>query len=463
MEDFDQLDHYALLGVERSANADELKRAYRQQITRYHPDRFANAASDEQAYASRRALHINEAYRVLSDFQARLAYTRGLSSGSARTARPQATPVTPPPPRDHLAELYDQAQAHLADGRKLQAAAVLRELLTLNPFYRDATTLLAQAESRAVPPPAPPRPAVANRSRRALIAGGAGGLFLVALGAIGVLLRRSPSTVASGPPPTSETAASPAPTTAPAGVAAGTSTPTIDPTNALPTAAPPTATLPAPTSTPTASPTAAPTNSPTTEPTATPIPPSPTPEPLAEAGSLLLSDTFVSTGSGWPTITSGAWSVGYDSSSYRITTQAGLGNIWVYRTLPSNNAVLIGVDVAVTGGAAGMLLRFNDAGNYLAYILDPATGDVRLEERVAGQSRNLLSVRSDAVQTSGAARNRLVAVQRANTLELRVNGQLIDTLTVNAPPVSGRYGLVAVSGANPVEARFFDLTIRDAR
>jgi hypothetical protein len=450
MEDFDQLDHYALLGIERSATADEVKRAYRQQIVRYHPDRFANAAPAEREYASRRALRINEAYRVLSDFQSRAAYTRGLSSGAARSARPQAAPVTPPPPRDHLAELYDQAQAHLAAGRKLQAAAVLRDLIGLNPFYRDAAALLEQAEARPAAPPPPPRPdpPVTNRSRRALIAGGVGGLALAALGALGLLFRRSTPTIASNPLPTA------APTRAPAGVAAVSTEPPSTPPPPEPTAVP--------TAEPTAVPTAEPTAVPTAEPTATSISASPTPEPIAETGAVLLSDTFANPGSGWPTINSGTWSVGYADNTYRISTQSNLGNIWVYRTLPGNDNFLIGVDVSVTGGAAGMLLRFTDAGNYLAFVLNPSNGDIRLEERRAGQSRNLLNLRSNAVQTGADVRNRLVALQRDITLELRINGQALDTLTLNNPPVSNRYGLVAVAGANPVEARFSNLTIREA-
>lgn len=454
MEEFDKLDHYELLGVERSATADEIKRAYRQQIARYHPDRFANATPAEQAYATRRALRINEAYRILSDFQERAAYTRGLNSGVQRSARMPAGPVTPPPPRDHVAELYEQAQAHLAAGRKLQATAVLRELLTLNPFYRDAAALLEQAEARTPPPTRPTDRPVANRSRRALIAGGVGGLALAALGAIGVLLRRSNPTIASDPA-TAGAAATPV-ASAPTSVPPTNAPPTAAPTTAPPTSAPPAApTAPPPTAVPTSAP-------PTAEPTATPLPSSPTPEPLAESGAVLLNDSFTNAGSGWPTIDSGAWSVGYADGAYRIATQANLGNIWVFRTLPGGSDVLIGIDVAVSGGAAGLLLRFADAGNYLTYTVDPTTGSLRLDERIGGQTRNLLNTRNTAVGTAANTRNRLVAVQRGADVELRINGQLLDTLTVNAPPVTERYGLVAVSAANPVEAQFFDLTIRAA-
>jgi hypothetical protein len=177
---------------------------------------------------------------------------------------------------------------------------------------------------------------------------------------------------------------------------------------------------------------------------------------------VLLSDTFVNSGSGWPTINSEAWSVGYTSGAYRISTSPNLGNIWVYRTLPGAGDLLIGVDVTVSGGAAGMLVRFTDGGTYLAFVIDPAAGAVRLEERIGGRVRNLLDLRSSAVQSGATTSNRLVAVQRGDTLELRVNGQPIDTLTLNTPPRSDRYGFVAVAGATAVEARFTNLTIRAA-
>ncbi|HMQ33459.1 MAG TPA: DnaJ domain-containing protein, partial [Chloroflexaceae bacterium] len=182
MDDFEQLDHYSLLGVGRSATADEIKRAYRQQMARFHPDRYAGAPADEQAYASRRAQLINEAYAVLSDFAARTAYNRTLAAGPQAAARPaqRPPPAAPTPPRDHLAELYEQARAHLAAGRAVQAAATLREIQQLNPFYKDSAALLAEAEAAARPAPGSSRRPAPDRGRRALVTGGLGALALVA-------------------------------------------------------------------------------------------------------------------------------------------------------------------------------------------------------------------------------------------------------------------------------------------
>jgi len=61
-------DYYKILGVSRSASADEIKRAYRKLAREYHPDR--NKAKN----AEERFKEINEANEVLSDPQKRKAY-----------------------------------------------------------------------------------------------------------------------------------------------------------------------------------------------------------------------------------------------------------------------------------------------------------------------------------------------------------------------------------------------------
>lgn len=62
-------DYYDLLGVGRSADADELKRAYRNQAKQHHPDRNPGDSAAEQKFKE-----VSEAYEVLSDDQKRAAY-----------------------------------------------------------------------------------------------------------------------------------------------------------------------------------------------------------------------------------------------------------------------------------------------------------------------------------------------------------------------------------------------------
>lgn len=65
--------HYDTLGVTPGASTDEIRQRYKFLVLAFHPDRFSRNA-EHHALAEQRIKQINEAYRVLSEPQARARY-----------------------------------------------------------------------------------------------------------------------------------------------------------------------------------------------------------------------------------------------------------------------------------------------------------------------------------------------------------------------------------------------------
>ena len=78
-------DHYTTLSLNSAATLADIKKAFRQKASSYHPDR--NAADD----AAARFRAVQEAYDILSDFEKRQAYDdnrrRSLLDDPIETAR----------------------------------------------------------------------------------------------------------------------------------------------------------------------------------------------------------------------------------------------------------------------------------------------------------------------------------------------------------------------------------------
>lgn len=103
-------DHYAVLGVSRNASPGEIKRAYREQAKRWHPDRPGGDTARFQ--------RIGEAYRVLSDPDLRREYDEEPEPEPEpwRGSEDEPGPYTPGGYYGPLSQLLDGLTArHVAD------------------------------------------------------------------------------------------------------------------------------------------------------------------------------------------------------------------------------------------------------------------------------------------------------------------------------------------------------------
>lgn len=132
-------DYYGLLEIAATASQDEVKRAFRLQIARYHPDKVQHLGKEFQNMAADRAAELTEAYRILSDQARREEYDRALAASPGATP----TPARPAPSKSAERETVQRTgpgeEPEQPAGGPTPGAAFKAERASRDEFVRKAT------------------------------------------------------------------------------------------------------------------------------------------------------------------------------------------------------------------------------------------------------------------------------------------------------------------------------------
>jgi hypothetical protein len=91
--------HYEILGLEPAADAGAIKKAFRREIARYHPDKVVHLGEEFQEMAATRAAELTVAYTTLTDEALRAEYDASITGGQPHIPQPpRAAPVDVPVP-----------------------------------------------------------------------------------------------------------------------------------------------------------------------------------------------------------------------------------------------------------------------------------------------------------------------------------------------------------------------------
>lgn len=96
--------YYEMLDVAATASMDEIKRAFRREIAKYHPDKVQHLGKEFQEIAAIKAAELTQSYKTLTDETLRADYDAQLESGGEpagvyHAPAPAAAPSTEVPPR----------------------------------------------------------------------------------------------------------------------------------------------------------------------------------------------------------------------------------------------------------------------------------------------------------------------------------------------------------------------------
>jgi curved DNA-binding protein CbpA len=158
--------YYDMLEVPASASTDEIKRAFRREIAKYHPDKVQHLGREFQDIASVKAAELTQAYKTLSDPVLRAEYDAETGAPDAGASAPRpgqpatasaATRSREPEPERQAPSGASSIFSHEREGatQLVRRAAVIRfQQVVASEFGRYEEVALPGFDLAALPKPA---------------------------------------------------------------------------------------------------------------------------------------------------------------------------------------------------------------------------------------------------------------------------------------------------------------------
>ena len=127
---------YTLLDVAPDASADDIKRAFRREIAKYHPDKVHHLGQEFQEIAATRAAELTRAYKALIDPVTRAEYDADERADELSAPRPPS-----PPPAPSATPAASEFAPRLAEDPPGGASAFQQERMGANDLVQRATVM----------------------------------------------------------------------------------------------------------------------------------------------------------------------------------------------------------------------------------------------------------------------------------------------------------------------------------
>ncbi|MDP2321627.1 MAG: J domain-containing protein [Acidobacteriota bacterium] len=152
-----------MLSVAPTADADTIKKAFRREIARYHPDKVVHLGPEFQEMAATRAAELTVAYKTLSDPLLRAQYDAGVGGFALPpSAPPPSTGPAPPPVEPDSAPTPLQGK-RLFETERAGRDAIVRRAITarvrgiVESLFGPVETPVVRGFDTALVPVAKPR------------------------------------------------------------------------------------------------------------------------------------------------------------------------------------------------------------------------------------------------------------------------------------------------------------------